>query len=77
MRLFNANVKSPVRDWDANLVANQGARSAAREELLDWAYTNVELHHTLAADILLYDYALALFRVQTAAALPTADVDST
>lgn len=65
MRLFNAKVKSPVRDWDATVAVNPGTQSAAREELLSWAYTDPELHRTLAADLLLYNYGLALFRQQT------------
>lgn len=69
MRLFDAKVKSPVRNWDSSLVANPGNKSSARAELLDWAYTNEELYTVLAADMLLYDYALALFRQQTKDAL--------
>ena len=69
MRLFNAKVKSPVRNWDTGIVANPGTRSAVRKELLEWAHTNVELHDILAADILLYDYGRALFRLQTRDAL--------
>ena len=65
MRLFNAKVKSPVRHWDADMVANPGTRSEAREELLAWAHTNAELHNILAADMLLYHYGVALFRQQT------------
>lgn len=69
MRLFNAKVKSPVRNWVTGMVANPGTRSAARRELLEWAHTNVELHNLLAADILLYDYGRALFQQQTKDAL--------
>lgn len=69
MRLFNARVRSPVRDWNAEMVVNAGTRSKVREELLAWAHTNVELHTVLAADMLLYDYGLALFRQQTKDAL--------
>lgn len=65
MRLFNAKVTSPVRDWDASVAVNAGPQSAAREELLNWARTNPELHNTLAADLLLYEYGVALFRQQT------------
>lgn len=65
MRLFDANVKSPVRNWDPDYKANGGTKSAARQELLEWAYTNEELHSLIAADLLLYDYALAVFRQQT------------
>lgn len=69
MRLFDAKVKSPVRRWDPKYEANQGGESVARKELLEWAYTNEELHSLVAADVLLYDYALAIFRQQTKDAL--------
>lgn len=69
MRLFNAKVKSPVRKWNSKVTVNPGRQSAAREALLEWAHTNVELHTALAADMLLYDYGVALFRKQTKAAL--------
>lgn len=69
MRLFNAKVTSPVRDWDANLAVNAGPESAVREELLDWARTNVRLRAILAADLMLYDYGVALFRQQTSVTL--------
>lgn len=69
MRLFDAKVSSPVRDWDASMAVNAGPTSAAREELLGWARTSVELQSTLAADLLLYSYGVALFREQTRIAL--------
>ena len=69
MRLFDAKVKSPVRRWGEDIVSNVGYQSGQRQELLDWAHTNVDLHNILAADILLYEYALALFKHQTRAAL--------
>ncbi|CAM9119149.1 unnamed protein product [Laminaria digitata] len=69
MRLFDAKVKTPVQNWDVNLAANRGNQSAAREDLRDWAHTSVKLHTMLAADMLLYDYALAVFREQTMDAL--------
>lgn len=65
MELFDAKVKSPVREWDAGLQVNAGSRSAEREALRNWAHTSAELHNTLAADILLYNYGVALFRQQT------------
>eukprot|EP00904_Undaria_pinnatifida_P002706 jgi/Undpi1/12436/HiC_scaffold_5.g02107.m1 len=69
MRLFNAKVKSPVRKWNANVAANPGTQSAAREALLTWARTNIDIHHVLAADLLLYGYGVDLFRQQTRASL--------
>ena len=69
MRLFDEKVKSPVRKWAGDMVSNVGYQSEERQELLAWARTNVDLHNTLAADLLLYDYALALFKNQTRAAL--------
>lgn len=69
MRLFNAKVTTPVRDWDAQVAINSGTRSEARKGLLAWARTSADLHNILAADMLLYDYALALFRQQTTDAL--------
>ena len=71
MKLYNAKVTSPVRDWDAGLMINPGKQSPAREELLNWAHASPELHNALAADILLYDYAVSLFRQQTRVALGT------
>lgn len=69
MRLFNAKVKSPVRKWNSSMTVNPGRQSAARAELLEWAHANAELHTALAADMLLYNYGVALFRKQTKAAL--------
>lgn len=69
MRLFNAKVKSPVRKWNSSIAANAGSQSAAREALLVWARTNPALHVTLAADILLYNFGVTMFREQTRAAL--------
>lgn len=65
MRLFDAKVTSPVHSWDPAYEANRANNSAEREELLSWAYTNVELHSVISADMLLYDYAVAIFRQQT------------
>ncbi|CAM9504714.1 unnamed protein product [Laminaria digitata] len=65
MRLFDAKVQSPVRLWNEKFKSNSGSRSGARDELLNWAYTSVEVHTMIAADLLLYDYALGIFRQQT------------
>lgn len=69
MRLFDAKVKSPVREWDPILNVNAGTHPVKRQELLNWAHTNAELHNILAADLLLYDFGVALFRQQTRVAL--------
>lgn len=69
MRLFNVKVKSPVRKWNANAAANPGKQSASRERLLEWARADEGVHNLLAADILLYEHAVDVFRQQTADAL--------
>lgn len=72
MRLFDATVKSPVRRWNSPLAVNPGSRSPEREHLLEWAHTNADLHSLVSADLLLYEYALSLFRKQTRDALGVA-----
>lgn len=69
MRLFNAKVTSPVRQWNADVVANPGLQSEARKALLEWARASSDIHRVLAADILLYSYGVGLFRKQTSEAL--------
>lgn len=65
MKLFNATVKSSVRDWGTTLNLNHGIEVEGRAELLEWAYLSPELNVVLAADMMLYDFALSLFRQQT------------
>lgn len=55
MQLFNATVKSSVRDWDGNTSLNHGVADFGREALLQWAYVSPDIHVELATDILLYD----------------------
>lgn len=69
MELFNATVKSSVRNWDAALLLNGGIMPERRAELLEWAYLSPEINVALAADMMLYDYALSLFRHQTSVVL--------
>lgn len=69
MQLFNAKVKSPVRQWNASVTANKATKSPERQALLDWAYESSELNERLAADLLFYEYAVAIFRQQTSETL--------
>lgn len=55
MRLFNATVKSSVKNWEVNVALNQGVDDFGREALLQWAYLNPDINIALATDILLYD----------------------
>lgn len=69
MQLFNATVQSSVRSWDNTLALNQGLMTADKRALLDWAYLSPEVNAALRADILLYEFALAIFKHQTTVAL--------
>lgn len=69
MELFNAKVKSPVRDWRTEQVSNPGTGSDVRDRLLSWAMQSPEIHRAMATDMLLYDYALAVFKQQTSEVL--------
>ena len=69
MQLFNATVKSSVRDWDSTMNLNGGVEIEGRAELLEWAYLSPEINIALAADMMLYDFATSLFRHQTAVVL--------
>lgn len=69
MQLFNATIKSSVRSWDSSLLLNAGITTPERDEVLRWAYLSPEINIALAADILLYDYALSVFKKQTSAVL--------
>lgn len=71
MQLFNANVKSSVRNWNGTLVLNQGYMDPERRRLLEWAYMSPDLNAVLRADILLYEFALSIFKHQTFVALGT------
>lgn len=65
MRLFDATVSSPTRQWDEHVQQNPGHQSEERQELLQWALLSPELRKILAADLLLYDFAVMTFRSQT------------
>lgn len=54
MQLFDARVKSPVEQWDANIANNPGEQSPPREELTHWAHSSPEVHDLLSADIHIY-----------------------
>ncbi|CAM9616207.1 unnamed protein product [Ascophyllum nodosum] len=71
MRLFDAKVKSPVRDWENIQISNSGTMSELRDSVYRWAHMSPEIHNILATDMLLYDYALSVFKLQTAATLGT------
>lgn len=71
MQLFNAKVTSPVHDWLSAPASNKATLSDERQALLDWAHASPQLHAALAADLHLYEEAVAVFRHQTAEALGT------
>lgn len=71
MKLFNAKVKSPVEVWDAGVAHNAGVTSEAREQLLEWAHLSPELHSVLSADLLIYRFAMSVFKQQTTESLGT------
>lgn len=64
MRLFDATVKSPVRSWNSSGIVNAGPESPQRQDLLEWAYSSPEVHNVLATDLLLYEFAVGIFRKQ-------------
>lgn len=71
MELFDAKVKSPVRQWSTDYAKNQAIVSPERQALLDWVNETEEFKTILAADLLLYEHAVDIFRRQTSAALNT------
>lgn len=71
MDLFNARVKSPVQDWRTEKVSNPGKVSETRYRILAWAMNSPEIHRALATDMLLYDYAVAMFKCHTSETLGT------
>lgn len=71
MQLFNATVKSSVREWGATMNLNGGIELEGRAELLEWAYLSPAINEALAADLMLYGFALELFRQQTKDVLGT------
>ncbi|CAM9970395.1 unnamed protein product [Laminaria digitata] len=71
MQLFDAKVKSPVSDWQTIQKSNPGQMSGLRDEVFKWAHTSPEIHRTMATDMLLYDFAFSVFKLQTAESLGT------
>lgn len=48
-----------------------GYRSSCRTQVHQWARTSTDIHDTLATDLLLYEFAVAVFMQQTADSLGT------
>eukprot|EP00903_Cladosiphon_okamuranus_P008180 g7879.t1 len=74
MELFNARVKSPVRDWKATpepLNRVHEVYSDFQQKIHEWARTSPDVHAVLATDLVLYDFALDVFKQQTAESLGT------
>ncbi|CAM9239120.1 unnamed protein product [Ectocarpus sp. 4 AP-2014] len=71
MQLFNARVTSPVWDWEDMEHSNKGQRSGLRDEVHRWAHMSPEIHRIMATDMLLYDYSVSVFKLQTSASLGT------
>ncbi|CAM9294983.1 unnamed protein product [Ectocarpus sp. 8 AP-2014] len=71
MQLFNARVRSPVRDWNVSTHVNPGGGSGIRDEVLQWAHQSPAIHDALRTDMLLYSFALSIFKQQTTDALGT------
>lgn len=71
MQLFDAKVRSPVRDWQNIHKSNPGKLSGLRDHVYQWAHMSPQIHRIMATDMLLYDYALSVFKLQTAATLGT------
>lgn len=71
MELFDARVRSPVQQWDANVANNSGEKSPGRTTLTQWAHNSPDVHHLLSADIDIYNFSTALFKKQTSTSLGT------
>lgn len=69
MKLFDATIMSPVQSWDFRVAYNRGFLSDERRTLTRWALLEPEIHQLLAADILLYNYGVFVFKDQTSKAL--------
>lgn len=65
MELFNATVKTPLREWNPELVLNPGPQSAERNDLLEWARASPEIRWAMKTDMIIYDFAMEIFRNQT------------
>lgn len=71
MKLFDAVIQSPVKWWDPKMMHNPGHLSPARDEVLRWAHTSSEIRAILSADLMLYEFALGVFKRQTSHHLGT------
>ncbi|CAM9761772.1 unnamed protein product [Ectocarpus fasciculatus] len=71
MQLFNARVRSPVREWNTTLHSNAGVPSGLRYEVLQWAHNSPGIHRLVGTDMLLYSFALSVFKRQTTETLGT------
>ncbi|CAM9180585.1 unnamed protein product [Ectocarpus sp. 13 AM-2016] len=71
MQLFNARVRSPVRDWNMTVLNNAGLRSGLRDDVLQWAHDSPAVHRVVGTDMLLYSFALSIFKHQTTVGLGT------
>lgn len=65
MKLFDSAVRTPVRQWDAFVEINRGTQSEGRQDLLEWAHADTDVNSILSIDLLLYEWAVALFKNQT------------
>lgn len=71
MQLFNATLKTPLREWRTDMVINTGLQTEARQSLLQWAHSSPEIHDAIITDIVLYDFAVERFKEQTRTVLGT------
>eukprot|EP00903_Cladosiphon_okamuranus_P012283 g11519.t1 len=71
MQLFDARVRSPVKDWQKIQTSNPGQQSRLRDDIYQWAHMSPEIHRIMATDMLLYEYALSVFKLQTTTSLGT------
>lgn len=70
MDLFDAKVTSTVKEWSKDFHSNANSDSnSTRDELLEWATQSPRIRRLLAPDILIYDYAVSVFKIQTAETL--------
>lgn len=65
MKLFDSIVRTPIRRWDAHVQRNRGTLSDGRQEVLKWAHESEILGRIMFVDLLLYDWAVAIFANQT------------
>lgn len=59
-----SNFKPPVRPYSASFAFCGG-------QVHQWARTSPEIHAVMATDLILYDFAVAFFKQQTAESLGT------